>query len=417
MKRFFLLSQWAFLAAPLLADSGLLRVSEVRRVDYHFNRATGELRRSAGPALRAAVCWDSTQWSGYFVSFSPREVTLDWGDADNATCLSAVTGFQIGYAAKDLPDDQTEIDILFYASDNGFGEMNRELVAALRLTGLPDGTSPGVAMGWIANFTVTPPIDLTSDDLDHDDQGDFSYTYNMHNAPADGLAGPLLSADPNTALSMGAENAFDLYSQYPDVLIEPNDFLIPDVNAQYDGTFWFGGGPYAQWHMQLSAGDPNAPGCGHPDCDAADIEPSGGGDCDVDLSDLAVLLAHFGATSGATRDDGDVEGADGDVDLADLATMLGAYGAHCQAPGRSCVYTVTDITHVGGGADNVPPWIALGATCAGEPCALGADCRPQVRHVYGRHTPNRTCVTFSNPVCEQAPIGPLCPLNNTASCP
>ena len=48
----------------------------------------------------------------------------------------------------------------------------------------------------------------------------------------------------------------------------------------------------------------------------------------VALDDLAELLGHYGATSGATWEDGDLDG-DGDVDLADLATLLGAYGTTC----------------------------------------------------------------------------------------
>ena len=55
------------------------------------------------------------------------------------------------------------------------------------------------------------------------------------------------------------------------------------------------------------------------------------GDCLVNISDLAALLAHYGITSGATHDDGDIEpdGGDGDVDLSDLAELLGQYGDDC----------------------------------------------------------------------------------------
>jgi predicted outer membrane repeat protein len=64
-------------------------------------------------------------------------------------------------------------------------------------------------------------------------------------------------------------------------------------------------------------------------CEAcpADID----GDGDIGLADLAQLLAHYGTTSGATSDDGDIEpeGGDGDVDLSDLATLLSVYGASC----------------------------------------------------------------------------------------
>jgi hypothetical protein len=52
------------------------------------------------------------------------------------------------------------------------------------------------------------------------------------------------------------------------------------------------------------------------------------GDGDVDLSDLARLLGHYGE-SGAVYEDGDLDG-DGDVDLADLAALLAAYGTTCE---------------------------------------------------------------------------------------
>lgn len=49
------------------------------------------------------------------------------------------------------------------------------------------------------------------------------------------------------------------------------------------------------------------------------------GDGDVDLSDLATLLANFGQTSGAARTDGDMD-ADQDVDLTDLSIVLSNFG-------------------------------------------------------------------------------------------
>jgi len=48
-------------------------------------------------------------------------------------------------------------------------------------------------------------------------------------------------------------------------------------------------------------------------------------DGDVDLTDLAQLLANYGIDSGARFEDGDMDG-DGDVDLSDLATLLSFYG-------------------------------------------------------------------------------------------
>jgi len=51
-------------------------------------------------------------------------------------------------------------------------------------------------------------------------------------------------------------------------------------------------------------------------------------DGDIDLADLAELLAHYGMTSGAIYKDGDLD-EDGDVDLADLAELLSVYGTTC----------------------------------------------------------------------------------------
>jgi YVTN family beta-propeller protein len=73
---------------------------------------------------------------------------------------------------------------------------------------------------------------------------------------------------------------------------------------------------------------------GQPSIDGLDILQFGcvadlDADRDIDLADLAQLLAHYGTTSGAAREDGDLDG-DGDVDLSDLATLLAIYGTTCE---------------------------------------------------------------------------------------
>lgn len=52
------------------------------------------------------------------------------------------------------------------------------------------------------------------------------------------------------------------------------------------------------------------------------------GDRQVNLTDLAGLLANFGVASGATLSMGDLDG-DGDVDLTDLAQLLAVFGTSC----------------------------------------------------------------------------------------
>ena len=51
-------------------------------------------------------------------------------------------------------------------------------------------------------------------------------------------------------------------------------------------------------------------------------------DGNVDLSDLAILLSHFGMQNGAGPEDGDGD-ADGDVDLNDLSLLLARFGSAC----------------------------------------------------------------------------------------
>jgi hypothetical protein len=53
------------------------------------------------------------------------------------------------------------------------------------------------------------------------------------------------------------------------------------------------------------------------------------GDDDIDLGDLAGLLAHYGTTSGMTPADGDFD-LDGDIDLSDLSALLAVYGTICE---------------------------------------------------------------------------------------
>lgn len=52
------------------------------------------------------------------------------------------------------------------------------------------------------------------------------------------------------------------------------------------------------------------------------------GDNTVDLTDLSILLSHFGTAGGAGLSDGDLTG-DGAVDLSDLAALLAGFGTVC----------------------------------------------------------------------------------------
>ena len=66
--------------------------------------------------------------------------------------------------------------------------------------------------------------------------------------------------------------------------------------------------------------------CPNAGCDDGGIDADFDGDCDVDLQDLATLLAQFGASGSLSADtDGDQ-----DVDLSDLANVLSRFGNVCR---------------------------------------------------------------------------------------
>ncbi len=92
---------------------------------------------------------------------------------------------------------------------------------------------------------------------------------------------------------------------------------LADVAARIDGTE-VGGVRIQETKDQ--------PGC-TPDCDAGAGDADVDEDCDVDLSDLATVLANFGRTEAAHRE-GD-SNHDGNVDLTDLANVLSLFGATC----------------------------------------------------------------------------------------
>jgi hypothetical protein len=318
------------LASTILSPIGAAADGRLWRVDQTRHVAI-DLRTGARAPLHGALrglepCWDSSQNAFYFTSRDRDEVLLDWGDlaADCAQRINAVT---ISYGTIDMPED-VELDIVFYENDDGFNSTGRDLNSVLRLSGLPHATTPGAYVAWVVTLELAAPIDLSgAGDLDGDHLGDFSYTFHFRNAPLNdqGFVGPVIAGDPNVAT--GAEDSLDIYRLEPNDPAGPDDVLLPGVNITYYGTFWFRV-PFGQFYMVLQQGDPNTPfAC------LGDIEPPGG-DCDVDLSDLAILLSNFGVTSGATRDNGDIQpdAGDGDVDLGDLSLILAEFGQACCAP-------------------------------------------------------------------------------------
>jgi hypothetical protein len=101
---------------------------------------------------------------------------------------------------------------------------------------------------------------------------------------------------------------FDVTGFVAEVVAAQESFVGLTVRAETFGGLWVGeAGIYPR--LTIRTGIPG------------DLDHDG----DVDLSDLAQLLAHYGTTGGASYDDGDLN-HDGCVDLSDLAELLAHYG-------------------------------------------------------------------------------------------
>lgn len=110
--------------------------------------------------------------------------------------------------------------------------------------------------------------------------------------PISVVGGPVFSGDELRVVAMTPSNTLDLI-------------------AQTDGT----GSDVPELFIGNEDTQPTCPG---------DLD----GDGDVDVADLAILLANFGAIAGVSAADGDLD-RDGDVDVADLAILLANYGTIC----------------------------------------------------------------------------------------
>lgn len=344
MKRLLIVAAIALIAAPALAGPDILPVKGVNTGTYDL--ATGKMSPVPAERMGNSIWAVSADVPWYSSSYDEGHVILDWGDlADDGIGDpgTEIGGFIFAYATDLMMPELIDVIIVFYGDDNGFNSNGRVFMAGYRITNLPTGTAVG--NGWIVTIDLESQaleFDLLGNDLDTDGLMDFSYTYWFQNLPAGSATGPSMAYDPNITppLAPGCEDAFDRFS-------DPN--LVP---LSYVGTYWFGGppNPYAQFYMELFDMANQPPdGCPYPGggeyCEA-DIVPNDGdglwnydndGDCIISLADLAQLLGSYGTTTGATREDGDVDpphpnGGDGDVDLADLATVLGQYGDDCTVP-------------------------------------------------------------------------------------
>jgi hypothetical protein len=194
---------------------------------------------------------------------------------------------------------------------------------------------------------------MTSPDLSHFSDWVIRFYADSDNLPGAELYNETFPKDATNPVPTGNENmdGGDEYEQHVELstsltlyIDEPYWISIGSINHPPEEDGWHWSGNYTSGDDRLAAdyfdgtgyheypddedvafelwGLP-AGGCPRPGCEVGDID----GDCDIDLTDLSILLAHYGET-GVGPDEGDLNG-DTNVDLADLAMLLSVYGADC----------------------------------------------------------------------------------------
>jgi hypothetical protein len=337
MKRLLIVAAIAVIAVPTLAGPDVMPIDGVGYLRYdvatgEITPVTAETRRLGPPVWDCSYDLVSSFW---IAEPDLGEGWIDWGDI---TIGQAIGGCEFSqFTNSQDSDGDLFIVILFYEEENGWNTAGRSYVTGFLLNNVPASTHPlNEYWGYVWGVELNEPFVLDGSDLDGDGLGDFGYFGFFSGRTPAANHGPAIAGliDPNNLPPEcpGIENAFDLFpnAAYND---GPNNI---DPNAiAYEGTYWFGGNPFSQFHFVLFA--PACPNRGDADryC-SADID--GSFDCLVGLADLAQLLGNYGMTTGAVPMDGDIDPydewwpGDGDVDLADLAELLMQYGNDCTEP-------------------------------------------------------------------------------------
>lgn len=208
-----------------------------------LDMATGQLVKST--KAQGDTVWDNTVSANQFRNQvgEPTIEVLDEGDLPDGTVVGAI---QIGFVTDS--SEPVTLRYAFYQNDN-FDTVGDVLSTLDGDPAIYDITLGGLIGG--GNFIYTADIMLDSDfvitgpDLDGDLATDWGWGFSVVD-PGNAAAGigPLLSGPgPDPVGAPGAEDIFDLF--------DPPAF---DDDAEYQGTFFFGGAPFAQFHMRLIEG-------------------------------------------------------------------------------------------------------------------------------------------------------------------
>jgi len=261
MKKVTVLALAALLAAPALADLELELAQPADIYNGSYDLSSGDYSLG-GPRFGPGIAWDNTAPSSgttayYFGSnYDPNysgagtnagDIALDWGDLGSSTY---VNGFQFGYGTNSTVP--ITIEVWFYSGTTGgtLGAGVGTPVAGFSLAGLP-GDAPGGSTTSLFLFNVdldVPNLEFTLP------AGDWGYSYEVTvggTAPvgADENTGFVISAaGPDAVLAPGREDTFTKY----------NGLSPAPGSGQDGGLFFFGGTPFAQFHMRLYTPEPTS---------------------------------------------------------------------------------------------------------------------------------------------------------------
>lgn len=368
---------FATLAAPLLAQPILDDVRSVR-----FDPRLHALAPLASHAERAgpAILWDRTDFTtATFYDAAIGSTIVDFGDAPTGSIINGISVVVV------LRSDAPQAFVFaLYQDDNG-GALGGADPNDPNITPASPGTRDLLGMWEIGPITLAPgadahynilldlddpdlgpPITLNGPDLDADGRSDFGYSYSITQRGGLPMGPSILGAGPDVVGSPGSRDVFALFWFSPGA----GEPMLPPPPEQFIANVAFGGGdPFAQFALRLwspgpcddpdgdgvcaamdncpnvsnpdqsdcdgdgvgDACDPDFPcvvTCPQPGCDDGGIDCDFDSNCEVNLTDLAILLVHFGAPSGATNATGDTD-RDADVDLTDLANTLTRFGRVC----------------------------------------------------------------------------------------
>jgi hypothetical protein len=185
-----------------------------------YDLATHTLASPApGQADGSAIVFANTVSNGSFFQPGAGFINMDWGTL-SAGGFNDITEVQIGYATTTI--GTVDMTVALHAGATGFGSFGT--ATAYSITGLP-GSPDGLPAGFTVDVTLPSAQNLAD--------GAIGWSYEFF----DPGSGPLLIGPPNEA---GVINAFDQFTSA----------------GAYVGTFFFGGVPFASFHLQLTGSTP-----------------------------------------------------------------------------------------------------------------------------------------------------------------